>query len=296
MSLGIRKPCFNGKFYDADETSLRKSLSKMVQKEIDAEGTGHHVRALILPHAGYCFSAQTAVKTLLKSVHGQYSKILVIAPSHRIPFRGVAMAKFDSYRTPLGDIPVDVKGVSDILDSKNDYIAHMADAHEGEHSLEVQLPLLQHFFKDFELIPVINGLIDETSARHIAATLKNWWREDILWVISSDFTHYGRSFNYLPFRENIKENLRKLDLGAIQLIIDNELHNFCEYLDKTRATICGCGAIQILMAVLEQINNRDDYGTELVHYTTSGDMTNNYSQCVSYAGIAFFDQESACDN
>jgi MEMO1 family protein len=291
MSLGIRKPYFDGKFYDGNKDDLKKYLTEAVKKELSTERTSNLVRAVILPHAGYVFSAQTAIKTLLRTVEGEYSKIVVIAPSHRIPFRGLALSEFDTYRTPLGDVPVDMDSVVNIEGTGNDYIEYMSDAHEKEHSLEVQLPLLQHFFEDFKLIPMINGLIDLESARHIALTLKDWWKEDILWVISSDFTHYGRSFNYVPFHKNIKENLRKLDLGAVQLILDGDLDGFSKYLRKTGATICGCGAIQILMAVLEQVRENDNIGAELVNYTTSGDLTLNYSQCVSYAGIAFFDQE-----
>lgn len=290
MSLGTRKPCFDGKFYDSDADRLRKYISGIVQKELNTERTSEHIRAVILPHAGYCFSGHTAVKTLLKTIARDYSRVLIIAPSHRVPFKGIALAEYDVYQTPLGDVPVDTASVANIAGTGNEYIVYMSDAHEREHSLEVQLPLLQHFFKDFTLIPMINGFIDEASAEHIAMTLKDWWQEDTLWVISSDFTHYGYSFNYLPFHRNIRENLRELDMGAIQLIIDKDLHGFCGYLDKTGATICGCGAIKILMAVLDLVDNKENNGAELVHYTTSGDLTSNYSQCVSYAGIIFYDR------
>ena len=296
MSLGTRKPYFDGKFYERNEDELREYLTEIVEKELVTERTSSHVRAVILPHAGYVFSAQTAIKTLLKTIEGNYSKILVIAPSHRIPFRGIALSEFDTYRTPLGDIPVDMDSVANIAGTGNDYIEYMTDAHEEEHSLEVQLPLLQHFFNDFKLIPIINGLIDKESARHIALALKDWWQEDVLWVISSDFTHYGRSFNYIPFHKDIKENLRKLDLGAIKLILDGDLDGFSKYLHKTGATICGCGAIQILLAVLDLVREDDDIAAELVHYTTSGDLTLNYSQCVSYAGITFSDYEAEKKN
>ena len=291
MSRGIRKPCFDGKFYEHDADKLRKYLTEAVEKELISEHTSNHVRAVILPHAGYVFSGKTAIKTLLRAVGGNYSRVLIIAPSHRVPFRGIALSEFEAYRTPLGDIPVDTDIVANIEGTENDYIEYMTDAHETEHSLEVQLPLIQHFFNDLKLIPIINGIIDQESARHIAMSLSEFWRNDILWVISSDFTHYGRSFNYVPFHRNIKENLRKLDLDAVQLVLDGDLNGFSKYLHKTRATICGCGAIQILLAVLELVNKRKNISAELVHYTTSGDLTSNYSQCVSYAGIAFFDRD-----
>jgi hypothetical protein len=290
MSLGIRKACFDGKFYERDPGKLRKYITGIVHKELNNERTGEHVRAVILPHAGYCFSAHTAVKTLLKTIEKNYSRILIIAPSHRVPFNGIVLSEYDGYETPLGDVPVDTESTANIVATGNEYIAYMSDAHEREHSLEVQLPLLQHFFQDFKLIPIINGFVDEGSAEHIAMTLKDWWHEDTLWVISSDFTHYGHSFNYVPFRRDVKENLRELDMGAIQLIIDKDLHGFCEYLDKTKATICGSGAIKILMAVLDLVNNKESNGAELVHYTTSGELTSDYSHCVSYAGIIFYDR------
>lgn len=292
MSLGIRKPCVDGQFYERDKNTLHKYITKIVQEELNTERTSNRARAVILPHAGYMFSARTAIKTLLRTVDGNYSKVLVIAPSHRVPFKGIALSDYDSYRTPLGDVPVDRESVADIAGTGNDYIACMSEAHEKEHSLEVELPLLQHFFQDFKLIPIINGMIDEDSARHIAKGLKDMWREDTLWVISSDFTHYGFSFNYLPFYKNIKENLRDLDLGAVELIINKDLSGFSKYLKKTGATICGCGAIQILLAVIEEIDKDNSLGAEFVHYTTSGDLTSDYSHCVSYAGITFFDQDT----
>ena len=290
MNHSVRKPYFDGQFYDRSEKTLRNFLTNLVKEELTTERTSNRVRAVILPHAGYMFSARTAVKTLLRAVDGNYSRALVIAPSHRIPFQGLAMAEFDTFRTPLGNIPVDMDSVQTIIGTGNEYIEYMSDAHEKEHSLEVQLPLLQHFFTDFKLIPMISGMINEASARHIATTLKDWWREDTLWVISSDFTHYGRSFNYVPFNNDIRENLRELDLGAVKLIVEKDLHGFCEYLDRTEATICGRGAIQILLAVLEEVEENENIGGELIHYTNSGNMTSDYSHCVSYAGIAFYDQ------
>ena len=133
--------------------------------------------------------------------------------------------------------------------------------------------------------------MNEISARAIAQVLQDWWQKDILWVISSDFTHYGRNFNYLPFTKDVRENIDKLDLGAIELILQKDLHAFCKYLDKTGATICGRGAIEILLAVLELVEDNKQK-VELVDHTTSGELTGNYSHCVSYAGIEFFDNKT----
>jgi AmmeMemoRadiSam system protein B len=292
MSLGIRKPFVAGQFYEAEPGALSSMINQITQEEMGTECISDGVRAVILPHAGYMFSARTAIKTLLKIGERDFKKILLIAPSHRYPFNGIAAAKFDTYSTPLGDIPVDTEAMDMLIDQECEYIHNLPQAQQYEHALEVELPLLQHFFSDFTIIPLIAGFVDTISARKIAAALEQWWREDILWVISSDFTHYGQSFNYCPFKGDVKENLRKLDLGAVDFIVKHDLDGFNHYVNRTGATICGAAPIKILLAeLLQSIEKGTEYIGDLADYTTSGDLTGDFSHCVSYAGITFRDKD-----
>ncbi|MCP3967712.1 MAG: AmmeMemoRadiSam system protein B [Lentisphaerae bacterium] len=288
MTLGIRKPYYAGQFYEGDADELEAYITRTAKEEMETVSSTDNVRAVILPHAGYRFSARTAIKTLLRAAESNYSKIVVLAPSHRVSFRGAAIVDYDCYRTPLGDIKLDAEAVEEIMELENPLLPPLVQAHQYEHSLEVELPLLQHFFGAFELIPLICGAVNEKIAVNIATDLKKLWRKDVLWVVSSDFTHYGHSFSYVPFEENVKENLRQLDLGAVQLIVNEDLTGFCSYLKETGATICGAGPIKILLAAIQAAAaGNEKLNAELVHYITSGDLTGDFKHCVSYAGIAF---------
>ncbi|MFA7231220.1 MAG: AmmeMemoRadiSam system protein B [Victivallaceae bacterium] len=293
MKQEIREPFVAGQFYEKSPELLTAMLNKLEHEEaVATTASQRHVRAVILPHAGYVFSARTAAKTLLRASGGKYSKAVILAPSHRYPFKGIAASGFSSYRTPLGDVQVNTEAVKNILDQEGPLVHNIREAHQYEHSLEVELPLLQHFFGQLEIIPLIAGFIDNDCANAVAKILRNWWQPDVLWVISSDFTHYGRSFSYMPFERDVKNKLRELDLGAIKFILDRDFDGFNRYISQTGATICGAGPIKILLAMLAtSAAEGENISTELVDYTTSGELTGDFSHCVSYAGIAFYDGE-----
>ncbi len=112
------------------------------------------------------------------------------------------------------------------------------------------------------------------------------WGPDTLFVVSTDFTHYGRGFGYLPFPvSEAPGRLRALDMGAIERILAVDLDGFWQYVERTDATICGRLAVAGLLAVLEQLG---DGRCELVHYTNIGEMHGDYSHSVSYATLAVY--------
>jgi len=291
MRSNIRSPAVAGQFYEEDPSILKGDIRSMVSDAGTVRKIPENslVRALIMPHAGYVYSGLTAVKTALEASGAEYDKILFIAPTHRVPMKGLALCSYDAYMTPIGEIPVDVASVQNIL-SKNSPLIRMNDsAHTYEHSLEVELPILQETVECKEILPFICGQINAADANEIALMLKDFWTEKVLWVISSDFTHYGHSFAYVPFDRQIPENLRKLDLGAAEKILNFDLEGFSSYISRTGATICGTNPIKVLLAVMSQFSGgKDGLRSELVDYTTSGALTGDYNHCVSYAGFAFY--------
>ncbi|MDD3119226.1 MAG: AmmeMemoRadiSam system protein B, partial [Victivallales bacterium] len=157
--------------------------------------------------------------------------------------------------------------------------------HEGEHALEVELPILQRMLPEFTLLPLICGELDAPAVRELARELLPYWNEETLWVISSDFTHYGRAFGYMPFTHDIRRHLRELDLGAATCIEKLDPDGFTDYIATTGATICGWNPIRLLLAVIAAAES--PVHAELVDYTTSGELTGDFSHCVSYAGFVF---------
>ncbi len=287
----VREPAVAGQFYDANPQRLRAEIETMLSAadsdhEKSASGI---VQALIVPHAGYVYSGKTAAKTFKTAQGGTYKRAIVISPSHMFPFDGIVSSSFNSYKTPLGNIEIDMETVGKLLGSSTSYISEMTEAHVPEHSLEVELPFLQVLFPGIRIVPFVCGNVGMDSADEIAEELSKLLIPENLWVISSDFTHYGRSFGYKPFTENIPEKLKELDMGAIERITALDFKGFSEYIHRTRATICGANPIRILLKTLEKASEKGaDFEPRLVEYTTSGEMTGDFSHCVSYAGIAIY--------
>ncbi|MCX6353679.1 MAG: AmmeMemoRadiSam system protein B [Candidatus Aureabacteria bacterium] len=275
----VRDPAVAGQFYPGSESELRREVKGYLDK-VASEKIEGKIVGLISPHAGYTYSGQTAAYGY-KLLEGKgIKRVIVVAPSHHVGFRGAALPAADAYKTPLGIIPIDRESCQML--SKNEIYSGSPAAHEDEHSLEVQLPFLQEVLKDFTLIPIIIGQTSEEDNKSIAAPLRKLLDEKTIIVASSDFTHYGYSFGYVPFRDNIKENLKNLDLGAVQQIEKMDAEGFNSYVERTGATICGHCPIGILLEALP----RNAHGT-LLKYETSGDLTGDYSHCVSYVSMVF---------
>lgn len=181
----LRKPAVAGMFYPDRPETLRKMIWQFLR---EAPGDGAAPKALIAPHAGYIYSgpiAATVYKRLL-SARDQIQRVVLLGPSHRVGFEGLALSSADAFLTPLGSIPID----------KDAYrlIAHLPQvfvldrAHAQEHSLEVHLPFLQEVLGDFKLVPIAVG---EASPEMVSEVLEALWGgPETLIVISSDLSHY----------------------------------------------------------------------------------------------------------
>jgi len=280
----IRMPAVAGQFYDADPLILRRQLMTAAAK-VPPRLAGKAAKGVILPHAGYVFSMPTAMRTLHEAAAGAYTRAVILSPSHRIAFRGAALTESDALRTPFGDLSTDGAAAKRLAEALPDVFAVREDAHEREHAVEVQLPLLQYYFRDMDILPVVCGEMPLDMIRQAAEALAREDTPETLWVVSSDFTHYGRNFGYLPFTDNVRENLYRLDGEAAALVARRDFDGFADFLRRTRATICGMFAILLYLELLRQTGST--LRGQVVEYTNCGDRTGDWTHCVGYAGIAF---------
>lgn len=280
----IRMPAVAGQFYDADPLNLRRQLITAAAK-VPPRLAGKAAKGVILPHAGYVFSMPTAMRTLHEAAAGAYTRAVILAPSHRIAFRGAALTESDVLRTPFGDLSTDGEAAKRLVEALPDVFAVREDAHEREHAIEVQLPLLQYYFRDMDILPVVCGEMPLDMIRQAAEVLAREDTPETLWVVSSDFTHYGRNFGYLPFTDNVRENLYRLDGEAAALVARRDFDGFADFLRRTRATICGMFAILLYLEFLRQTSS--PLRGQVIEYTNCGDLTGDWSHCVGYAGLAF---------
>lgn len=269
---------FAGSWYDADSAKLSAAIDGYMGKVPDK--TLHPVCALIIPHAGLQWSGQTAAYAIKQIDPGKIRRVIVLGPSHRVFMENSAsVPNATHYATPLGATPLDVDIIQELLQTP--YFHVIQAANEIEHSVQILLPLLQKRLSDFRFVPIVLGRLDSASRQTIADILRRHLTPDTLVVASSDFTHYGSNFGYLPFAADIPENLRKLDMGAFKLIEEQDLQGFTSYVEKTGATICGQGAIEMLLTMLPAKSR-----INFLHYDTSGAMTRDYSSSVSYLSAA----------
>lgn len=228
------------------------------------------IRAIIVPHAGYAYSGLCAA-SVYKELRNNKNirRVILIGPSHLHAFRGIALPDYNSYQTPLGTIPVDVKACK-ALGSNKLFSIH-TQAHTPEHSLEVQLPFLQKTLRDFKIVPLVVGSLGPSDYDVIAKVLKPFIDQSTLVVVSSDFIHQGDRFGYKPFSEFIMHNIRQVDGQALNAIMNGAADEFKNVVTQTGATICGREPIAILLTLIEQWVF-GDVGTYLASYYTSAHM------------------------
>jgi AmmeMemoRadiSam system protein B/AmmeMemoRadiSam system protein A len=266
-------------WHENDPNALTKQVEGFFQNA--KVQSADDVVAIISPHAGYAYSGQTAAFGV-NAAKTKYKRVIVIGPSHQVPMQDVLSVPGDVtyYKTPLGEIPLDTEFINKLLQSP--LFKDIPQAYRTEHSVFMQLPLLQYRFGDFKLVPIVAGQCSPQTVQKAASILKSLVDSNTLVVASSDFVHYGPNYDYVPFDQNIPDGLKKLDMGAYDYIAKLDSPGFQQYCDKTGATICGRVPIAILLSMLPS-------GTrpELLKYTTSGELTGDFTNSVSYLSVAF---------
>jgi AmmeMemoRadiSam system protein B/AmmeMemoRadiSam system protein A len=280
-----REPAVAGRFYSGTEEALLKSVETLLQKVPESEGASK-IAALVSPHAGYTYSGQTAAYGYNALKGETFQRVILLGPSHYAAFRGLSIPDVDSYRTPLGEVLLDQEACKNL--KKHPLINSHPSAHRQEHSLEVQLPFLQTVLHDFKIVPVVIGHLEEEDYPVLAKVISSRADENTLIIASSDFTHYGPRYDYLPFEEEVPENLSRLDRGALHEILEVDRSGFLAYKNRTKDTICGFRPIALLLEVLSMKGVRQG---KLLHYTTSGAVTGDFANSVSYASILFSREE-----
>lgn len=181
----IRRPAVAGAFYPADPRQLRAMVEGLLAA---ANADGPVPKAIIAPHAGFIYSGPIAASAYarLRPAAGCITRVVLMGPSHRVPFRGLAVTSAEAYASPLGQVAIDRAAVDRLCGLPG--VGVLDAAHGPEHSLEVHLPFLQVVLAEFSLIPIVAG---QAAPEAVAAVLQAaWGGPETLIVISSDLSHY----------------------------------------------------------------------------------------------------------
>ena len=276
----IKEAHLAGRWYPADAAQLGQDVRTMLARGGPAIPGAI---ALLVPHAAYQYSGPTAGAGFA-AAGGRFERAIVLAPSHFARFRGAALLPMTGYRTPLGVVPLDATAAAALAASP--LVRANPAVFMREHALEIQLPWLQALIPECPVLPLLVGDLEAGDADALAAALRPLVTPGTLAVVSSDLTHYGRRFDYLPVpptdATTVAAAVRRLDDAALERIVARDADGFVRWADETGATICGRNALDVLLRALPATAR----GTR-VAYATSLDATGDYEHTVSYAAVVF---------
>jgi hypothetical protein len=265
----VRRPAVAGRFYPADPRELRHQLDELTAGP--APAAEPRAIAVVVPHAGYIYSGRIAARTYA-SVRLP-GRAVVLGPNHTGEGEAIAVMTEGSWETPLGDAPIDAPLARALLAACG-AVREDDRAHRREHSLEVQIPFLQHLAEAARFVPVCVGTLHLPTlldlGRAVAETVRGAGG-DVLLVISSDMSHY------VPAEE--AEARDRMAIACMERVDPESLHRVV-----VAESISMCG-VAPAVAGLEAARHLGARRGRLVVYGHSGERTGDHRSVVGYAGL-----------
>jgi len=272
LEMNARMPAVAGSFYPNNVEQLKRQLANFLDNE---PATKIVPKALIVPHAGYCYSGTIAGHgfSYLQKNKNTIERVILLGPSHRVPLRGCAVPSSDVFVTPLGDISIDQSACQQL--QMLGLASASEQAHQWEHALEVQLPFLQTCLNKFDLIPIVVGACHP---KDVVALLKTLLRDPLLVepaqntliVVSTDLSHF-----------HAYEQAQVLDDDTITRILAFKS-------DIAPENACGCYALNGLLSFSAQ----QAWKIKLISKANSGDSKDivnaNKTRVVGYASFILY--------
>jgi MEMO1 family protein len=280
-----RQPVAAGRFYSDNKEILRKDLEQLFISCKKSTGS-MKVRALICPHAGYVFSGRIAASAFSTiDMNASYKNIFIIGSSHVMAFDGASAYSSGDYITPLGKVTVN-REISARLTKENKVFNFPTTSHINEHSIEVQLPLIQYYFKNQpKIVPVIIGTGNEKTIRKIAEALRPWFTPENLFVISSDFSHYP---SYNDAIESDRYMAESIESGDPSTFLNAIKKDESKHISGLVTSMCGWTSGLTLLYMTEGLHGLE---TKIIDYCNSGDSKyGDKNEVVGYNAIAVFDK------
>jgi AmmeMemoRadiSam system protein B len=260
--MRARPPVFAGTFYSDKPQELAAAVKSYVAKAAPA-ATPTPAKAVVVPHAGYIYSGPIAgtAYAALASRGDQIERVILLGPSHRVAFAGVATSSAGTFATPVGPVALDREAVASLV--QTGLAREFEPAHENEHSLEVQLPFLKQLFPAARVVPLLAGDDDWQAAVRVLNNL--WGGDETVIVVSSDLSHYHDYATAQKLDADTAQTMERLAAGQV---------------DHEQA--CGATGINALLALVA------DKGLALttLDLRNSGDTAGPKNRVVGYGAFA----------
>ena len=273
-------------WYPTEKTELAAELDQLDRqaREQYSAAIDRDIRAIIVPHAGYRYSGTVAASVYRLLDKNSYKTAIVICPAHTELFDGIGLPTFSSYEVPNGTITI-ARSIIEELANESPFV-YDDISYQQEHAIEIQLPLIKRYLPKAHVVPLIIGKVTEEQLQDAALVLKKFINKKTLVIVSSDFTHYGKRFSYMPFEDYQSLRVKELDNQAVMLIQKAKPEPFAQFIVKSGTTICGHQALELLLDLINQ-DTFDDVEPRVIAYAQSSPLVDAASESVSYVGLTF---------
>jgi AmmeMemoRadiSam system protein B len=270
--MAVRPPAVAGTFYESTRDRLRAQVEACFGANPAAPSRKERFLGAVVPHAGLVYSGHVAAA--FYTVADLPKRFVILCPNHTGAGHFAAINREGAWRTPFGDAAIDTP-LADALMAKTELLAEDWRAHAREHSLEVQLPFLQHLLgEDFTFVPICLGAhrydIAENVGRAIADVVQAE-SEPIAILASSDLNHY----------EDQASTLRK-DQLAIDAVLKRDPRRLWRVVEEHDVSMCGFIPTTTMLVAVNALGASD---ARLIKHATSGDVNGDYSGVVGYASL-----------
>ncbi|KAI9482589.1 MEMO1 protein [Zychaea mexicana] len=298
-----------GSWYTDSNARLNAELDKYLGNVSSSteEGESYPIkgaRAIIAPHAGYSYSGPTAAYAYKCIDVSEIERVFILGPSHHVYLDGCALSKCDTYNTPIGNLTLDKATIQELYETGK-FQWMNKDVDEDEHSIEMHLPYTAKIFSSkldrIKVVPIMVGAIDDSKEKLFGELLSGYLADPkTLFIVSSDFCHWGLRFSYTYYQPNDREGLVRL--GPSDSVTNPPIHEsisnmdhegmrhiesldhtaFSQYLRTTKNTICGRHPIGVLLCALAALQNKQPR-IQFTKYAQSNPCQRVRDSSVSYA-------------
>ena len=296
MKSTIRQASHAGDWYDDDPKQLSKELSNYLSAS-KQYSESNSLKSIIVPHSGLEYGGPVAAKAFINVNPAIFDRVVILGPSHYEYFKGCGLTSFKKFETPFGDVDVDTETVNNLLGDSKNFFSFPQSCDVQEHSIEMEMPFLKYIFnkKKFSIVPMVVGDGNLNNNIQLGKCLYDLYEDPkTLFVISSDFCHWGRDFDYTYYNKkfkNIWESTEDLDKQALDIISEMNPKKFDDYMKKTKNTICGSKPITIVLSIIEEYQKRHQdkkISFDTAGYSQSEKVKSMNGSSVSYAaGVNF---------
>jgi MEMO1 family protein len=271
----VRRASVAGTWYPDNPTRLVSHLDGYLERA-RIDDPGGRPRAIVVPHAGLMYSGPVAAYAYNVARRHQHSALVLVGPSHFIPFQGVSIWPDGEWETPLGPVKVD-RDLVTALAAASSQIIDLPAAHGREHCLEMQMPFIAHLLPDVPIVPMVMGHQTRDTAFALGAAIAQAVEAhapDALLVASSDLSHYENANTAAALDQRVIEHVERLDADGLMRALDAEPRH-----------ACGGGP---MVAVLDAARRLGARHARLLQYADSGDVSGDKSSVVGYMAAAIW--------